>query len=116
VVLTAWRSTIGKSAVSALKDLFDSDPDLKASAENRAVFAKYALDDLRFVYKEPDSKVHVIVTPLHVLLTSTFESLARARFNHTLFSKSSQAISGKRWEPLSISVSQLVPLRSRLLR
>ena len=67
VVLTAWRSSIGKSALSVLKDVFDSDSDLRESAENRAVFVRYALDGLRFVYKEPDRTVRVTYC-LHCLV------------------------------------------------
>lgn len=50
----SWRSSIGSAALSVLIAYFESQEDLKDSDDNRAEFAEYALDKLRFCYKKAD--------------------------------------------------------------
>ena len=56
----SWRNVISSTGIMALLTFFDSQDDLKDSDEERQGFAKYYLEDLRFLYKElsdPDMRV-----------------------------------------------------------
>ena len=50
----SWRSSIGSTALSILIAFFESQDNLRDSDENRAEFADYLLDKLRFCYKKAD--------------------------------------------------------------
>lgn len=50
----SWRSSIGSAALSIVTAYFELEEDLKDSDEDRAEFAEFALDKLRFCYKKAD--------------------------------------------------------------
>lgn len=63
-VLTNWRSTIGKAAISILAEYFKSDDELQ-SFDSRAEFSENELSGFNFVYADPTSEVRVFMyTPL----------------------------------------------------
>ena len=48
----SWRSIIGSNGIAILMAFFDTQPDLRDLDEERIGFAKYYLEDLRFLYKD----------------------------------------------------------------
>ena len=73
----SWRSSIGSTALSVLIAFFESHENLKDSDDNRAEFAEYALDKLRFCYKKANGDdeevgVFVFVLPECVHANATY--------------------------------------------
>ena len=60
----SWRSSIGSVALLIIITFFESQDDLKDSDENRAKFAEYALDKLRFCYKKANGDDEEVSAPL----------------------------------------------------
>lgn len=57
----SWRNAIGSKGIMVLVAFLDSQPDLRDSDSGRQEFAKYYLEDFRFLYKDSqheDKKVH----------------------------------------------------------
>ena len=52
----SWRNVVGSTGTSSLLAFFDSQESLRDSDEERQEFAKYYLEDLRFLYKDSDSE------------------------------------------------------------
>ena len=57
--MSNWRSDIGKAGRQAIFDLFDSDPDIFDTKEDRAAYVADALKGLGYIYGNPDSVVSV---------------------------------------------------------
>ena len=57
ILLTGWRSSIGKHALVVLEEFWNADDELRESPENRAKYVKWALDGFNFVYKAPENEV-----------------------------------------------------------
>ncbi|KAF8483697.1 hypothetical protein DFH94DRAFT_723573 [Russula ochroleuca] len=52
----SWRNVIGSTGITSLLALFNSREFLRDSDKERQEFAKYYLEDLRFLYKDSDRK------------------------------------------------------------
>lgn len=48
----SWRNVIGSNGLAVLMAFFDNQPDLRNSDEERVAFAKFYLENLRFLYKD----------------------------------------------------------------
>jgi hypothetical protein len=72
-VADSYRSAIRSAAISILTAYFESQDELKDSDENRQEFTKYALDNLRFLYRKADGdnktiSVHIVFFFLALIL------------------------------------------------
>jgi hypothetical protein len=96
----SWRSSIGSTALSVLIAFFESHENLKDSDDNRAEFAEYALDKLRFCYKKAngdDEEVGVFVFVLcscQRYLLQDFRGLYQGSFIVQTFGEHFSAIDG----------------------
>jgi hypothetical protein len=52
----SWRNVIGSNGIAVLMAFFDNQPDLRNSDEERVTFAKFYLENLRFLYKDPENE------------------------------------------------------------
>ena len=50
----SWRNVIGSTGIAIFLAFFNSQPDLQDSDEERIDFAKYYLENLRFLYRDSD--------------------------------------------------------------
>ena len=49
-----WRNVVGSTGIAVLLVFLDAQEDLQDSDEERIEFAKYYLEDLRFLYKDTE--------------------------------------------------------------
>lgn len=52
----SWRNVIGSNGIAVLMAFFDDQPDLRNSDEERINFAKFYLENLRFLYKDSENE------------------------------------------------------------
>lgn len=94
---------IGSNGIAILMAFFDTQPELRDSDEERVEFAKYYLENLRFLYKDSENenkKVHV----LNNIRTNIWS-------NNMIFIRNGR---GSFAAPLSSRLSQLILLPSRV--
>lgn len=75
--MRTWRSKMGKEALDALRDHFETQKFRKA--EVRAKFVRDQLDNCRYLYEDPEKEVRVV--PLYLefpLLTLSQAGVYRA--------------------------------------
>jgi hypothetical protein len=70
-IADSYRSAIGSAAISILTAYFESQDELKDSDENRQEFAKYALDNLRFLYRRGDGDDKTVSVRIVLLFFGT---------------------------------------------
>jgi hypothetical protein len=61
----SWRNVIGSNGIAVLMAFFDTQLELQKSDEERIVFAKFYLEDLRFLYKDSENEDKRVCAPEH---------------------------------------------------
>jgi hypothetical protein len=50
----SWRNVVGSTSIAVLLAFLDAQEDLRDSDSEHIEFAKYYLEDLRFLYKDTE--------------------------------------------------------------
>lgn len=61
----SWRNVIGSNGIAVLMAFFDARKNLRNSDEERINFAKFYLENFRFLYKDPSDKNKKVCDPEH---------------------------------------------------
>ena len=59
----SWRNVIGSNGIAVLMAFFDTQPNLQNSDKEHIEFAKFYLEDLRFLYKDSKDKNKKVCDP-----------------------------------------------------
>ena len=61
-MLNNWRSDIGKAGHSVVVNFWNEHADLYSTPEERVVYVKSSLHEMRFVYRYPNMPVSIILS------------------------------------------------------